>query len=245
MNIFEQIKEMDIKNYTAEEIKSGGIVYTPKYIADYIINSLNISIEETILEPSVGYGVFIFSLLEIMKERLTKNELKDWFLTKVYGFDIEEKNINELKDLIIFYFKEELNIQINIEELKNFKVQDTLFSEIASFDVIFGNPPYIRLRNLDKNYALNLQKSYISCTSGNIDIYYAFIEFALKHSKRCSFIVPNSYLYNRFAYNLRTLMINSLKEVIDFKTQKIFEQAGTYTSIFLCDKFKYVSFFCL
>lgn len=76
MNIFEKIKEMDIKNYTAEEIKSGGIVYTPKYIADYIINSLNISIEETILEPSVGHGVFIFSLLEIIKERLTKNELE-------------------------------------------------------------------------------------------------------------------------------------------------------------------------
>jgi hypothetical protein len=234
MNIFEKIKEMDINNYTEEEIKAGGIVYTPKYIADFIIDSLNISIEDSICEPSVGHGVFIFALLEKFKERLTKLELKEWFLTKVHGYDIEEKNINDLKYLILTYFKN-LNIDIYLEELDNFKVQDTLFSESKKFNVILGNPPYVRLRNLEPLYVNLLKKDFISCRTGNLDIYYAFIEHALKNSDRCSFIVPNSYIYNRFARGLRQLMFEKLSFIIDFKTKKIFEKADTYTSIFLCE----------
>lgn len=144
IDIFETIKNLDINNYTEEEIKESGIVYTPKYIADYIINNLNIKDEESILEPSVGHGIFIFSLLELKKE---KTNLKEWFLNKVYGFDIQEKNIEQLKELLIIYFKH-LNIELKKEELKNFKVMDTLFDSKKYFDVIFGNPPYLTSKQI-------------------------------------------------------------------------------------------------
>lgn len=232
IDIFETIKNLDINNYSEEEIKENGIVYTPKYIAEYIINQLNIKEEETILEPSVGHGIFIFTLLELNK---TKSNLKEWFLNKIYGYDIQEKNIEQLKELIIIYF-EKLNIKITKEELTNFKVMDTLFDSTKYFDVILGNPPYIRIKNIETNYLNKLKKDYLSCKDGNIDIYYAFIEFANKYSKKSSFIVPNSYLYNKFAKNLRNIIVENLKTVIDFKEKKIFEKAGTYTSIFLINK---------
>ena len=72
ITLFKTIENLDTHNYTVEEIKENGIVYTPKYIADYIVSILDIKEEETVLGPSVGHGGFIFSLIEQMKTKLNK-----------------------------------------------------------------------------------------------------------------------------------------------------------------------------
>ena len=117
------------------------------------------------------------------------------------------------------------------------EIGNTLFSiNTKIYDIIIGNPPYIRSKNLNDNFKKQIQKEYISCSSGNVDIYYAFIEFAYKNSKKCAFITPNSWLYNNSASILRGLVKNDLIEIIDFKEKRIFKNAATYVSIFIIDK---------
>jgi len=238
ITVEELVHYFDTNNYTKEEIKKNGIVYTPKYISDYIVKKLNPKINETIFEPSIGHGIFIFSLLEyIQKENnLSNKELKEYFLKNVYGQDLQEQNIKEYKEILIIYFKK-INIELKEEDIINYSVGNTLNNKSnKEYDIIIGNPPYVNIRNMDKEDLTNLRANYNSCKKGNIDLYYAFIEYAFNNSKRCSFITPNSWLYNSSAKNLRKLVKKDLVNIIDFKQFEIFESVSTYTSIFLINK---------
>jgi len=223
--------------YTKEEIKKEGIVYTPKKISDYIVKLLNPSIQETIFEPSVGHGIFIFSLLEFIQNKynLSPYELKKYLIKNVFMQDVQEKTILELKEIIIYFFKK-LNISLSKEELNNIYIGNTLSNEKKSYDIIFGNPPYVNIRVIKPETLKYLRKKYLFCKKGNIDLYYAFIEYAMIHSERASFITPNSWLYNISERDLRKGIKPHLLKLIDFKQQKIFKNAATYVSIFLFDK---------
>lgn len=233
IDIYQAVLEID-KYQNQEDRKSSGIVYTPKYIADFIIKNINYNLEETILEPSVGHGIFIFSLIEHVenKFKLNPNQLKNWFENKVFGIDINKKNIEDLKILLNAYFYKK-GVSIITD---NFIVGDGLFDISKTYDCIIGNPPYIRTKNLEKEYLEKLRKNYKSMESGNVDIYYAFIEHAHKNSKKSSYIVPNSYIYNKSATSLRNIILNDMVSIIDFKNTLIFENANTYTSIFYMNK---------
>tara|TARA_Y100001960_G_scaffold321881_1_gene397371 strand:- start:774 stop:2273 length:1500 start_codon:yes stop_codon:yes gene_type:complete len=234
INIYQAVSEIDQYRNESKR-KSEGVVYTPKYIADSIIEGINYNINETLLEPSVGHGIFIFSLIEYVEEKfnLNKKELKEWFESKIYGIDINEENIKDLKLLLVAYFD---NKDINIST-DNFIVGDGLFTNILdSYDCIIGNPPYIRTKNLETSYLKKLRENYNSMEKGNVDIYYAFIEHAWKNAKKSSYIVPNSYIYNKSAKSLREIVLNDIVSVIDFKNTLIFDNASTYTSIFNINK---------
>lgn len=234
INIYQAVFEIDQYRNESKR-KSEGVVYTPKYIADCIINSIDYDIKETLLEPSVGHGIFIFSLIEYVEKKfnLNKKELKEWFESKIYGIDINKENIKDLKLLLFAYFD---NKGINIST-DNFIVGDGLFTNMLdSYDCIIGNPPYIRTKNLEESYLKKLRENYISMKKGNVDIYYAFMEYAYKNAKKSSYIVPNSYIYNKSAKYLREIISNDIVSVIDFKNTLIFDNASTYTSIFNINK---------
>lgn len=233
ITIYELLYQLDLLR-NKKKRKSEGVVYTPKYIADYIIQKIDYQLSETILEPSVGHGLFIFSLIEHVESKfqLNSNELKEWFENKVYGIDILKENIEDFKLLLKLYFNNK-GIEISTN---NFTVQDTLFSNLNKFDCIIGNPPYIRTKNLEENYLKKLRTNYITTEKGNVDIYYAFIEMAYKNANKISYIVPNSYIYNKSASNLRNLIKKDIVSIIDFKNTLIFDNANTYTSIFYINK---------
>jgi tRNA1(Val) A37 N6-methylase TrmN6 len=236
----EIIHFFDNNNFSEKETKDNGIIYTPKYIADYIVEKLEPKIEETIFEPSIGHGIFLFSLLEYIEKKYKLNniELKEYFFNKCFGQDLNENNIKELKELVILYFKKK-EIIFEENDIKNFYSGDTLFSvEKRNYDLIIGNPPYVRTKNIEENYLKKIKKEYYSCAKGNIDLYFAFIEYALKYSTRSGYITPNSWLYSTSGEILRTIAKDGLIEIIDFKQKKIFQNAATYTSIFIYNKQK-------
>ena len=239
IKIEELVHYFDTNNYTEEEIKKNGIVYTPKKTSDYIVSILNPTLKETVFEPSVGHGIFIFSLLDFIENKynLSSSDLKKYLTTKVYFEDIQEENILELNKILEAYFKKK-EIILKRTEI-NYKIGDTLKENFnIKFNIILGNPPYIRIKNLNKENIEFLRKNFSSCEKGNIDIYYAFIQFAIENSNRSSFITPNSWIYNKSAEKLRELVKNNLNILIDFKVKKIFSTADTYTSIFLHNNIK-------
>jgi hypothetical protein len=85
-------------------IKENGVVFTNKKICDIIIKRINPKINETICEPSVGKGVFIFSLFEFFRENHSIVEIADFFNKKLYCYDINKDFLSEFKKLIQEYF---------------------------------------------------------------------------------------------------------------------------------------------
>ena len=235
INIYDAINLLNHSNITNNK-KNDGVFYTPEHIVDYIISQLDYSPEKTILEPSVGHGVFIFKLIEHVEKKfkLSGNDLKYWFENYVFCFDINEQNISDFTSLLTIFFSKR---EIYNVDFKNIIVADTLFYHFNKrFDFSFGNPPYVRVKNIGINYLSKLKNKYKSCQKGNIDLYYAFVEMTISISDRSCFIVPNSYTFNKSAFSLREIMKERIDKIIDFKTTLIFNEAKTYTSIYSISK---------
>lgn len=230
-NIIKQSHLFDEKN--KDLIKNKGVVFTDRKTCLNIIDSLNPSINDKICEPSVGKGIFVFSLLEKFRENNEKLEDIIYFIeNKLYCYDINPDFISEFKNLLKKYTKL-IGYQKDLN-LDNIKCEDYLFQE-ETFDITMGNPPYVRIQNLDKEYLSKIKGDIKSLTLGNIDLYYAFVEKALKSSKKVGFIIPNSFIKTKSGKFLRQIIKDRVKYIYDFCSEKVWQNISTYTCIFICE----------
>lgn len=106
----------------------------------------------------------------------------------------------------------------------------------GGFDVVIGNPPYVRVENIDLIHKEYFQKNFSSFT-GRADLYVYFYEKSLQLSKKSgyiSFITPNKWFKTKYGKNLRELMSSkSIIEITDFFELKIFQDASTEPQIII------------
>lgn len=213
-------------------IKNNGVVFTDRKICDIIIERINPSINDVICEPSVGKGAFVFSLLEFFKKKHTILELVEFTENRLHCFDINNSFINELKILLINYFI--IQGYDKPPNLNNLKCEDFLLDN-NHYDVIIGNPPYVRIQNMDKEYLNKLKENLKSVTLGNVDLYYAFLEKSLQASNKVGLIIPNSFIKNKSGKFIREIIKDRVSYIYDFENNKVWENISTYTSIVICE----------
>ena len=114
------------------------------------------------------------------------------------------------------------------------------------FDVIIGNPPYVRIQTLDKVEVEYFNQNFESAT-GNYDIYVLFVEQALRLLRPggvMGFILPNKFMQVDYGEGLRKLLSENqyVEQVVDFKSFQVFEGATTYTCLLFLRKKKNPSF---
>ncbi len=144
-----------------------------------------------------------------------------------------------------------------LEKLNNqFIVGDSLdsfdwvmeFKEIFKindgFDLVIGNPPYIRTQNLNRDTAERYKKNYEVASKGNFDIYNLFIELGSKiinPSGEVSFILPHKFFVVDSGEPLRNFLLKNklIDKIFNLNQIQVFENATTYTCmIFLSKKNK-------
>ena len=115
----------------------------------------------------------------------------------------------------------------------------------GGFDIVLGNPPYVKLQNLmkvdpDVVAYLSAERgadTYLSAKkSGNFDLYLPFIEKGLRllaPGGRMAYIAPSLWTVNQYGEGLRQLVRRgrNLDRWLDFKSHQIFEDVITYTSL--------------
>ncbi|HEG8522940.1 TPA: class I SAM-dependent DNA methyltransferase [Campylobacter jejuni] len=149
-------------------------------------------------------------------------------------FDFDEKEaIKEFANL-----KKEYDNIFNLESNHPFEWRFE-FPEILDddgnfkgFDLIIGNPPYIRIQGLDKNSS-QYYKKHFKVASKNYDIYILFIEQCFKLIKKqgvISFIMPHKWFNADFGVNLREFAKDKISKIISFEEFQIFD-ASTYTAL--------------
>lgn len=212
-------------------IKKNGVVFTDNKICNNIIERLNPKIQNTICEPSVGKGSFIFALLEFFRINHSLNELINFTENNLYCYDINKGFIDDFKILLQEYFKElGYDKKLNLD---NIICGDFLLSN-KKYDMIIGNPPYIRIQNMDKDYLEILKSNLKSITLGNVDMYYAFLEKALISSDKLGFIIPNSFIKNKSGKFIRDIIKDRVNYIYNFEDKKVWDNISTYTSIVIC-----------
>ena len=117
--------------------------------------------------------------------------------------------------------------------------------EFEGFDLIIGNPPYIK--EYDNREAFNGLRN-LECYQGKMDIWYLFGDLGLKLLKpNCNlcYIATNNWVTNAGASNFRNIVINKsqIVNLTDFGAYMIFENASIQTMIMLfkntCEKDNY------
>ncbi|MCC7294026.1 MAG: Eco57I restriction-modification methylase domain-containing protein [Phycisphaerales bacterium] len=109
----------------------------------------------------------------------------------------------------------------------------------AGFDCIIGNPPYIRVQELNKWAPQECEFykwKYKSAKKGNYDIYVVFTERGLDllvADGLLGFIMPHKFWQAQYGEGLRKVLADGkhIRAVIDFGDQQVFRGATTYTAI--------------
>ena len=113
-----------------------------------------------------------------------------------------------------------------------------VFSE-GGFDVIIGNPPYVKLETI-KDVSASLEKLEYKTFDRRGDLYVLFVEKGfslLKQGGAISYIMPNKWLQAGYGKKLREFFLTKqLNTLIDFGDIQIFEGATTYPVIFLAEQ---------
>ena len=124
------------------DLRLNGVVYTPSSVANALTKkalSLITVKRPTILEPSVGDGAFLSALQRTSKK-----------IGVVTSVDINAKLVKQVKE----------KFQLSFEPLSVFHKGDFIEFALANsedrYDLIIGNPPFIRKHNLSNAFRQNL-----------------------------------------------------------------------------------------
>jgi len=207
---------------SAKKLRGG--FYTPETIAAFILKwGINGSNKHNILEPSCGDGVF---LKEIKKDKLKYNSI-----TAIELDEVEAEKAQEV-------------------QLKNCKIinQDfhTYCNETSErFDLIIGNPPYIRYQFFDKYQQVEAADIFIKAGLKYSKLTNAWVSFVvgssllLKDSGKIGFVLPAEILQVSYAQQLRKFIASFYNKIniISFK-KLVFPNIQQEVVLLLCEKNK-------
>ena len=146
-----------------------GQVFTPETLVNETLDDVHFTIKNIdisnmkILEPSFGDGAFLKKIAHRMAiAAIAYTRKNDYHKTpqqiideQLYGIELDEqlyeKTIRDVKEYLYDIF----GLKVN---LPNLICGDALDTEWTDFRYIVGNPPYIRIHNIDKKYREKLKK---------------------------------------------------------------------------------------
>ena len=195
--------------------KKLGAYYTPKIISDFMVeycfNKLN-SNSISILEPSVGDGVFVQSI----NTYIGKKRVQDINLTIV---EVEKNELIKAQNRINPSLFLELS-SINSDFLK-FALEDK-----NRYSLIIGNPPYIKKNYLSENQRMLCktihQRSALSDREIN-NIWTAFVvasQSLLEENGMLAFVLPADILQVKYAQEIRVLLEKKFERLEIFTVNK-------------------------
>ena len=207
--------------------KQIGSFYTPKIIADFMADYLLRKVrgkDLSILEPSVGDGVFIKAILE--NEQLY---LKTKSITVV---EREEKELAKVE--------KDKKIIFNLNDFLDFQKQSQ-----ETFSLVIGNPPYIKKNHLTDGQITSCEEIHglFPMLSKNKikNIWTAFLVRSIQFLKKdgvLALVLPAELLQVKYAVELRNLLKVEFQriEIFTFKELLFDDCKGQDTMILICEK---------
>lgn len=232
------------------EKTTNGAVYTPRYIRNYIVEKLLPSVKKNFADClcadiACGCGAFLYTLMEALRQR-TSLSCKS-IIRHLYGVDISAVSIGRAKILLALAALEKGDV---IEDA-DFQLVcgDSLIYDFMSmsgvcdnggFDLIVGNPPYVRSKNIDI-----ATKDNLTCWStskiGNADLYIPFFEIGvglLNEDGQLGYITVNTFFKSVNARALRKYFSENRFSltILDFGEQLVFKKKLAYTCLAFLSK---------
>lgn len=233
--------------------KKFGVVYTPKPVIDLMLRKCSDIAGKKICDPSCGDGQFLVEIAERIYKRLAKKESSKhlhYTLNNLTGYDIDKNALKICRsrlDAVAKKYKRK-PIKWNLQWRDGLDIQKNdspLFmmseDEEEKFDIVIGNPPYVRIQHLEKSRREKIYRSNWELVSGCSDLFIIFFEIGLhllRDGGELVYITPNSWLKTAAGKQLRDHVKDNhnIKFLCDFGDTQVFEGYTTYTSIVVMEK---------
>lgn len=249
---FEDVIHLFETSIPLKDISVNGAVYTPNYIKDYIVKETLSRIKDVdcpnikVSDIACGTGAFLYTVAQEIKANSSKSYF-DIFKKNIYGLDISDYTVTRAKILL------SLLAVSNGEDEKEFEFNlmvgnaldfdwDKQIKKFNGFDIVLGNPPYVRAKNLSEE-TKSLLSNWQVTKIGNPDLYIPFFEIGLKYLKSSGvlgYITVNTFKRSVNARNLREYFKTNLFDLkmLDFGSSQVFANKSTYTCIVFIEKKK-------
>jgi len=214
-----------------ENNKTTGTYYTPQRLADYIVYrlfkegdySFNNSI--SVLEPSVGDGIFLDALLNgnYYKEEKKLFSQSDTPYLNIDAIEINEQVARSTQSKATLYSEKYGKVDVkNKDCLKYFLDTD------KKYDLVIGNPPYVRRRNMSKDTQELCAKVH---EAGGISdkkpknlwtSFFAGAKKVIKDKGVIAYVLPTDLLQVKYAQEIRDLLYKDFERVEIFSLNWVY-----------------------
>ena len=225
----------------SEKQKTNGAFYTPRFLADYlsdeISNEIDASLDYSLLDPALGEGILIESLLTILEPKNIK-------ISNILGIDIDadaikgaSKNVKTInKKSSIKFLKNNALTPFGLSPEEGWLELKKKFNRGNKFDIILSNPPWgIEISDNKKS----LISSNFRLAEGQYDIYDLFIELIISQLNEggiYGIIIPDS-IFNDEHIKLRELLLKNSKILaLGRLGEKIFDNVNRATTVIIGKK---------
>lgn len=233
----------------ADRTKNGA-VYTPKYIRNYILRKVVITQKRPLkeclaIDIACGCGAFLLTLADYLHNDCGMSYRDS--VQHLYGVDISELSVRRCKILLALAALQN-GEALNDDDFHICQGNSLNFDFLAlpgvadngGFDIVVGNPPYVRAKHIDEESKTLLPRWQVA-RCGNADLYLPFFEIAisvLRGDGVLGFISLNSFFKSVNARLLRKYLrsLGSSIEIVDFGDQLVFDKTLAYTCITIIDK---------
>lgn len=210
-------------------------VFTPDYIVKKMLDDIQYygeNLRKTIWEPSFGDGNFLVEIVARILEYAKDEAEAHLLLDNVMGCEIDPvmytRAIERLDALVTAKGYGKHNWYL----LEN---SDALYARPGHCQYIVGNPPYVRIHDLDQKTRELIEDEYPWGT-GMTDLYVVFFELCIQHMApggECILITPNSWMRNSSQKKMRQYLQDNclVHRITDYHTLPVFGPVLTYPAI--------------
>ena len=218
----------------AEKLRGG--YYTPPELANWLCKWAIRKTTDRILEPSCGDGVFLNAAVERIK---AVGEVSRFYIaSRIKGIEVNPEEAEKARQRVVHSLGHSAAKSIHTGDFFGW-FQDENAKE---FDVVLGNPPFIRYRHFPEQYretAFNVLTGNGLKANRSTNIWVPFVVGAaesLRHGGRLALILPAELLQVSYANQLRAYLVQKFSR-LDIITcnQLLFDRAEQEVVIVLAE----------
>ncbi|PXW16358.1 N-6 DNA methylase [Chryseobacterium sp. CBTAP 102] len=222
-----------IENIDSKKLRGG--YYTPQPIADFICKWAITNTTQRVLEPSCGDGNFIESAIKRFKELGTED---NQLYGLVQGVELLEVEAEKSK---LRAAKYGLNSDtITNDDFFNFILKN---NEKANYDIVVGNPPFIRYQNFPEEHrdiAIKMMQEMGLRPNKLTNIWVPFLVIAaskLRTNGKLGMVIPAELFQVKYAAETRVFLSNYFSRItiVTFK-KLVFSDIQQEVVLLLCEK---------
>ena len=219
----------------ANSVKHHGRVYTPDWLVRTILDFGGYLgrgiVGRHVIDNSCGDGAFLREIVKRYCSQYNGDDVAYHLQSFIHGIELDreerDKCVANLDEVADRYGVKGVSWDIVCADALSVEIYN------GKMDYVFGNPPYVRVHNLEANY--DAVKKFSFAQQGMTDLFIVFFELGFRMMKtdgKMCIITPSSWLSSKAGSVLRQYIVqhSNLSGIIDLGHLQPFE-ATTYTAV--------------